>query len=86
MPLVSELVQTQDQLLDGLGLNPVVWSASPEAMLNAMKKDKKVRGARVRFVLPRDIGVWETQEVGDELLLEALGEWQRTKQILASNA
>ncbi len=82
----SELVQTQDQLLDGLGLNPVVWSASPEAMLNAMKKDKKVRGARVRFVLPRDIGVWETQEVGDELLLEALGEWQRTKQILASNA
>lgn len=51
-----DLVETQDSLLDQLGLPALDWSAEPEAMLEAMKRDKKARRGQVRFVLPRDVG------------------------------
>ena len=47
-----DLVETQDSLLDQLGLPALDWSAEPEAMLEAMKRDKKARRGQVRFVLP----------------------------------
>ena len=60
-----EFVEAQDELLDALGLPPLAWSAEPEALLDAMKRDKKARGGHVRFVLPRDVGEWELVEVDD---------------------
>jgi 3-dehydroquinate synthase len=75
----AELVETQDELLDTLNLPALAWSASPEAMLDAMKRDKKTRNGKVRFVLPRDVGVWELQVVSDQVILEHLSEWKASK-------
>ena len=74
-----DLVKTQDQLLDDLGLPSLDWAAEPEVMLDAMKRDKKVRGGQVRFVLPRDVGDWHLVEVDDATILENLSAWQRSK-------
>lgn len=74
------LVESQDALLDALGLPALAWSAEPAAMLDAMKRDKKARLGQVRFVLPRDVGDWELAEVDDGTLLEHLGAWARSKE------
>ena len=74
-----ELVESQDALLDALGLPPLGWSAEPEALLDAMHGDKKVRAGQVRFVLPRDVGAWELVNVEDATLLEHLGAWSASK-------
>lgn len=75
----SELVETQDELLDSLGLPALDWSASADDMLACMKRDKKTRDSVVRFVLPRDVGDWELVEVEDDMLLGALREWEASK-------
>lgn len=74
-----EVVQAQDELLDALGLPALAWSAEPEDMLAAMKRDKKARHGQVRFVLPRDVGDWELRDVDDETILEHLRAWQGSK-------
>lgn len=76
----TDVVLAQDELLDSLGLPSLPWSAEPEAVLDAMKGDKKVRGGRLRFVLPREVGLWEVAEVDDETVLEHLGAWARSKE------
>ncbi|MFR1639919.1 MAG: 3-dehydroquinate synthase, partial [Eggerthellaceae bacterium] len=53
-----DFVRMQDELLDDLGLPALGWAADPADMLDAMKRDKKARGGKVRFVLPRDVGDW----------------------------
>lgn len=75
-----DFVRAQDDLLDALGLPALAWSAEPADMLDAMKRDKKARGGRVRFVLPRDVGSWEVSDVDDETLLEHLDAWRRSKE------
>lgn len=70
-----EFVDAQDDLLDALGLPPLNWSAAPEALLDAMKRDKKARAGQVRFVLPRDVGEWELVQVDDAAILSYLGKW-----------
>ena len=75
----TDVVIAQDALLDELGLPALDWSAEPEALLDAMKGDKKVRGGSLRFVLPREVGLWEVVEVDDETVLEHLGAWARSK-------
>ncbi|MBO4365258.1 MAG: 3-dehydroquinate synthase [Eggerthellaceae bacterium] len=75
-----ELVAEQDALLDALNLPALDFSADPDEVLAAMRSDKKARGGRVRFVLPRDVGAWTVREVDDETLLEHLGAWARSKQ------
>lgn len=75
----AELVDTQDELLDALGLPPLTWSAPADEVLAAMKRDKKTRGGAVRFVLPRDVGDWELVAVEDAVILEALVEWGASK-------
>lgn len=75
----TDFVAAQDDLLDALGLPPLDWAADPEALLDAMKGDKKVRRGRVRFVLPREVGLWEVAEVDDRTVLEHLGAWARSK-------
>lgn len=74
-----ELVATQDELLDTLGLPALSWSAEPSAMLDAMKRDKKARAGQVRFVLPRDVGDWQLVEVADDVILAHLREWKAGK-------
>ena len=74
-----EFVHTQDELLDRLGLPALAWSAEPDDMLAAMKRDKKVRDGQIRFVLPRDVGVWELLDVDDDVILEHLGAWHRAR-------
>ena len=74
-----DVVRAQDNLLDELGLPALSWSAAPEDMLAVMKRDKKVRGGVVKFVLPLDIGQWELREVEDAVILEHLAAWARSK-------
>ena len=74
-----ELVEAQGELLDGLGLPSLAWSAPAEEMLAAMKRDKKTRGGQVRFVMPRDIGAWELVGVDDAVILEHLRVWEASK-------
>lgn len=74
-----DLVQAQDALLDELQLPALKWSAEPVEVLAAMKRDKKARQGIVRFVLPRDVGVWELMDVDDDTILEHLSAWQRSK-------
>lgn len=74
-----DLVETQDSLLDQLGLPALDWSAEPEAMLKAMKRDKKARRGQVRFVLPRDVGSWQLADVDDATILDHLNAWARSK-------
>lgn len=77
----TDVVLAQDELLDNLGLPALSWSAEPESVLDAMKGDKKVRGGRLRFVLPREVGLWEVVEIDDETVLEHLGAWARSKEV-----
>lgn len=71
----EEFVRAQDDLLDALGLPLLGWRADPEAVLAAMKRDKKARGGAVRFVLPIDVGKWELATVEDDVILDALRAW-----------
>ena len=74
-----DFVRMQDELLDDLGLPALGWAAEPADMLDAMKRDKKARGGKVRFVLPRDVGDWELVDVEDDVILEHLAAWQGSK-------
>ena len=74
-----DFVRMQDELLDDLGLPALGWAADPADMLDAMKRDKKARGGKVRFVLPRDVGDWELVDVEDDVILEHLAAWQGSK-------
>ena len=67
-----EFAQAQADLLDMLGLPPLAYEATPEALLAAMKRDKKARGGEVRFVLARDIATWEIVPVSSGVILNAL--------------
>jgi 3-dehydroquinate synthase len=75
-----DLVHEQDELLDALGLPALDFSADADALLEAMKGDKKVRGGALRFVVPRDVGSWIVREVDDETVREHLSAWERSKQ------
>lgn len=77
----AELVDAQDELLDGLGLPALAWSAPADEMLAAMKRDKKTRAGEVRFVLPRDIGQWELVAVPDDVILAHLRRWEASKSL-----
>ena len=69
---IAEFAEAQADLLDTLGLSPLQYEAAPEALLGAMKRDKKARGGEVRFVLARDIATWEIAPVSDEAILQTL--------------
>ena len=45
-----------------------------------MKVDKKVRHGVLRFVLPFDYGVWEVQDLSDELVDQYLQAWLASQQ------
>ena len=68
----DEFAQAQAELLDTLGLETLQFEASPADLLAAMKRDKKVRGGEVRFVLARDIAQWEIAPLTDATILASL--------------
>lgn len=74
-----DVVAAQDELLVSLGLPELQWNAQPADILEAMKRDKKVRGGALRFVLIRDVGQWEVVEVENEKVLEHLTAWSHSK-------
>ena len=61
-----ELVQTQDELLDTLGLTKLDWSAPADEIISCMQKDKKARAGQMKFVLPADIGHWELRVISED--------------------
>ncbi len=70
-----EFVQAQSDLLDELGLVRLDWSAPATEILGVMKRDKKVRGGKLKFVLVSDVGAWQLVELGDGEVLAALEEY-----------
>ncbi|MDR0514938.1 MAG: 3-dehydroquinate synthase [Coriobacteriaceae bacterium] len=74
-----EFVEAQDALLDTLGLPALPWAADPRDLLEAMRKDKKVRGGEIRFVVPRDVGDWELAVPDPALVEEHLQAWAASK-------
>ena len=67
--------QRQARLIEACGL-PLVWpSLDVDAVLDCLQRDKKVRGGKVRFVLPRAIGRVEiTAAVETALVGEVVSE------------
>lgn len=74
-----DFVEEQDALLDVLGLPEMDFKADPSHLLDLMLSDKKVRSNKLRFVLPRDVGVWSVEEIEPETVLAYLEAWQRNK-------
>ncbi|MDO8880747.1 MAG: 3-dehydroquinate synthase [Coriobacteriia bacterium] len=56
-------------------LRPVASALTPDAVLAAMKADKKSRAGEVRFVMLERPGVWRAAAVDDAALLDALAWW-----------
>jgi len=75
----AEFVRRQDHLLDALGLASLGVSASPSALLDAMRSDKKVRGGAVRMVLASAPGVWQCVAVDDRVVRAHIDAWASTK-------
>lgn len=68
----DELVDAQAQVLDTLNLPRLPWSAPAQQIVDCMKRDKKVRGGQLRFVLLEDVGTWTIADVSDEAAADAL--------------
>lgn len=65
----------QNALLEALGLPPLHLGLDAEALLEAMKSDKKVRDGKVRFVLVTAPGKWSTVPVDDDAVVQSLREY-----------
>ena len=68
----AELAEAQAQLLDALNLPALDWKATPENVLETMKRDKKARHGQVRFMLLEDVGAWKLVDVDDATILRHL--------------
>jgi 3-dehydroquinate synthase len=73
-----DLVRSQDELLDTLGLPALDFHADPDRLLELMFSDKKVRSNTLRFVLPRDVGEWEVTTLDPDFVLDHLVAWQQS--------
>lgn len=74
-----DMVRAQDALLDALNLPAIDFSADADTVIDAMLSDKKTRGGKIRFVIPKAPGSWVVREVGPDVLREHLGAWARSK-------
>jgi 3-dehydroquinate synthase len=52
----AETTERQVRLLERFGLPTAARGLDPDALVEAMQRDKKTRAGRLRFVLPRSIG------------------------------
>ena len=73
----QSFASAQSELLDALGLSALQWGCEPKRVLACMKRDKKTRGGRVRFVLLDSTGCWQVKEVEDSAILKALENWMQ---------
>jgi shikimate kinase/3-dehydroquinate synthase len=73
------------ELLNAIGAGAHAWqiatqdvgaSFTPEAVLGAMRSDKKSRSGVVRFVLLQRPGAWRALPVDDAVLLDELERWR----------
>ena len=77
---VSEkFAQTQDALLDALGLKPIPQAYSADELFERMFSDKKVRNSELRFVLAMEPGEWETVVVDPDLIKIYLILWEQAR-------
>ena len=67
--------EAQAELLDALELPRLSYDATADDLMGIMKRDKKVRGGQVRFVLARDVGQWEATPVSDDVVRAGLTSW-----------
>lgn len=74
-----DFVVRQDALLDSLGLPALEQSYPPDALLDAMRSDKKARGGEVRFVLPSRPGAWSCRATPDRTIRQHLHAWAASK-------
>ncbi len=72
----DDLLERQTAILEAFGLpTRLPAEADPEAIMEAMRSDKKVRQQRIRWVLPTAIGAATVRgDVPDEVVWEALRE------------
>lgn len=68
----AEFAVAQADLLDQLGLPRLDWRAPADEIIDVMKRDKKVRGGELRFVLATDPGHWQLASVDDAVVADAL--------------
>jgi 3-dehydroquinate synthase len=61
-----------ESLLIALGLPVTVQSTDADALIASMARDKKNRGGRIRFVLPRRVGTVELTDVPNESAIRAV--------------
>lgn len=70
---LEEALARQNRLLRKLGVRDGIEGFDPEAILEKMKSDKKVREGKIRFVLPERIGrVVIREDVTEEEVLRSL--------------
>lgn len=69
----------QERLLDTLGLSRIPDACDSDALLVAMRSDKKTRAGRVRFVLSGAPGAWTVEVVDGDELTRALHAWCETE-------
>jgi len=69
------LAQSQDALLEALGIGRPSYPRDVAALLDAMRADKKVRDGTIRFALLAEPGRFVAVPVDDDVLAEELERW-----------
>lgn len=78
-----DFVFTQDGLLEKLGLSEVVCVIEPQALLDCLKAEEFSRSNRFMLALPLGFGRVRLTSVPDEMLLEHLSGWCKSRRKLA---
>ncbi|MDO9108412.1 MAG: 3-dehydroquinate synthase, partial [Coriobacteriia bacterium] len=71
----EEFVLRQTELLDALGLGPILGEIDTDGLRLAMSSDKKSRGGTPRFVLATAPGRFTVTPVSEAILTEELRAW-----------
>lgn len=74
---------TQDGLLEKLGLSEVACVIEPQALLDCLKAEEFSRSNRFMLALPLGFGRVRLTSVPDEMLLEHLSGWCKSRRKLA---
>ena len=78
-----DFVFTQDGLLEKLGLSEVACVIEPQALLDCLKAEEFSRSNRFMLALPLGFGRVRLTSVPDEMLLEHLSGWCKSRRKLA---
>lgn len=78
-----DFVFTQDGLLEKLGLSEVACVIEPQALLDCLKAEEFSRSNRFMLALPLGFGRVRLTSVPDEMLLEHLSGWCKSRSKLA---